>query len=50
MTYFVVNLPISLAERKREFITALDESSDLSIFEQEYVQVIIDFKWNTYTK
>ena len=35
---------------KTQLIKTLCESDDLELFEQEAIQVIIDYKWNTYAR
>jgi len=37
-------------ENKTELMRYLSQSDDLDIFQQEAIQVIIDYKWDTYTK
>eukprot|EP00347_Sterkiella_histriomuscorum_P017811 403347898 len=48
--YFLINLPETLTKEPREFMQVLSQSENLEVFEYLAVQIIIDFKWNQYTK
>eukprot|EP00347_Sterkiella_histriomuscorum_P007289 403349528 len=45
--YFLVNIPQTM--QTFEFIQNLSQINDLDIFETQCIQIILDYKWDTYT-
>lgn len=45
-----INLDLIQGKDKRALTKTLKQSDDLDLFEQESIQVIIDYKWETYAK
>eukprot|EP00347_Sterkiella_histriomuscorum_P008062 403346519 len=46
--YLLVNIPQTL--RSKKFIPNLVDLDNLEIFESECIQIILDYKWQTYTR
>ena len=50
MQYNYIFLKEIRGDNKIELIRTLNECEDLSLFEQDVIQINIDYKWNTYAK
>ncbi|CDW91053.1 UNKNOWN [Stylonychia lemnae] len=48
--YQLINLPVTLRQNRTDLIQVLSETDKPEYFENEIIQSIIKFKWNTYTK
>ena len=50
MQFHYINMEELQGEDKRDLIKTLSECDDIFLFEQEPIQHIIDYKWNTYAR
>lgn len=50
MQYNIINIGNIEGDDKLSISRTLKDCNDLELFEQESIQMLIDFKWNTYTK
>ncbi|CDW78734.1 wd-40 repeat protein [Stylonychia lemnae] len=48
--YHLINLPVALTESPRDLMKVLSEAERPEYFENQVIQNIINYKWNTYTK
>lgn len=50
MQFNMINIGNIEGDDKKSISRTLKNCNDLKLFEQESIQMLIDFKWNSYTK